>query len=119
MYSSSNTMGTLRLEGQKEGESGWSVIFSQPKTSNSAWQSVTVSPQELFNVYARYRFTVTTGTNYRSDVAIDDVVICYAYRKLPVTIATMTFRLAKKRDEISDKKVDELVMRKQRNEDET
>jgi len=67
--------------------------------SSTSWQSVTISTQELQGHYARYRFAVRTGSNYRSDVAVDNVKICYSAKKLPYIVATMSFSFApQKRD---------------------
>lgn len=70
MYGS--TMGTLQLQISLNNSSTWTTIWTQTGDKGNSWKSAYVN----LNAYAsstnaRLRFVGTTGTSFRSDMAID------------------------------------------------
>ena len=70
-------MGTLRLEASTDGGQTWgSPLWTRSGNQGNAWQQDTVDLATLAGLAGvRLRFRGTTGLDYTSDIALDDIVL--------------------------------------------
>ena len=77
MYGS--TMGQLTVEGRSNEDQNWTTLWSQTGELGNFWQLVEISLADYYGASGvQVRFTGTTGTSYRSDIAIDGLEIATA-----------------------------------------
>jgi len=86
-----NTMGTLKLEISTDNGTTWSSIWSRSGNKGNQWSLATI-PLSTYAMFSsiRFRFKGTTGSGYRSDMAIDDVKV-YSLACGNVTNTTLPF----------------------------
>lgn len=70
MYGS--TMGTLQLQVSVNNSSFWSTIWTKTGDQGNSWKTAYINLSSYAsNTNVRFRFVGTTGSSYRSDMAID------------------------------------------------
>lgn len=72
MYGSS--MGTITVYYQNDGSSTWTQVGSRSGNQGNSWQDFKLSLDHITG-NARLKISGTTGSDYMSDICIDDVVI--------------------------------------------
>jgi len=71
-----SSMGTLRVDVEQPLGSGlWTNIWSISGNQGQHWNNANISLSSYANEIVRFRFQGITGTNFESDIAIDDVCI--------------------------------------------
>lgn len=70
MYGSS--MGTLELQAMVEGGT-WTTLWSKSGNQSNTWHTATIDMASFLGGSVQVRFKGTTGSNYTSDMAIDNV----------------------------------------------
>ncbi len=73
-------MGTLEVEASTNNGSSWSSIWSESGNKGTSWLNATLSLDTYAGGTIQLRFKGTTGSNYTSDISVDDInlttVIC-------------------------------------------
>lgn len=72
MYGS--TMGSLALEASVDG-TNWTSLWSKSGDQGNSWSNASVNLSSYLGSNLQLRFVGTTGSSYRSDMAIDDISI--------------------------------------------
>lgn len=70
-----NDMGTLALEVSTDNGNTWSSLWSLNGNQGNQWFVQTVSLTGHQTAATKLRFVGTTGNNFRSDMAVDDIII--------------------------------------------
>ncbi|MBQ0735125.1 choice-of-anchor J domain-containing protein [Aquimarina celericrescens] len=73
MYGSN--MGTLEMRASTDGGSSWATIWSQTGDQGNNWNSQTVSLSTYSGTAIQLQIKGTTGSSFRSDMAIDNINI--------------------------------------------
>jgi hypothetical protein len=68
-------MGQLHLEASGDGGQSWETLFSVSGDQGEAWQPVQRDLSAYAGGLVRLRFRAVTGSGFRSDIAIDGIVI--------------------------------------------
>ena len=68
-------MGSLELEISINGNSTWNSIWSLSGDQGDVWNSEAIDLNAYLGQVVKLRFVGTTGSNYESDIAIDDIVL--------------------------------------------
>ena len=72
MYGSS--MGTLELQASIDGTS-WNTLWTKSGDQGNSWYNASVSLNSYIGTSVQLRYVATTGSSYRSDMAIDDISV--------------------------------------------
>ena len=67
-------MGRLNLQASTDNGATWATIWTKSGDQGNAWQSATVDLAAYSGV-VKFKFNATTGSNYTSDITIDDISI--------------------------------------------
>lgn len=70
-----NDMGTLKLEVSVNNGNSWTTLWSRSGNQGQSWYQATVSLSGYETGATKLRFVGTTGPNFRSDMAVDDVIV--------------------------------------------
>lgn len=73
MYGSN--MGTLKAEVSTNGGSSWAQIFSKTGDQGNSWTTESIDLNAYKGSNVTFRFTGTTGTSWRGDMALDNIRI--------------------------------------------
>ena len=68
-------MGSLALQASTNGGSSWTTIWNQSGNKGDSWLSASVSLADYLGSSVKLRFVGTTGNNWDSDMAIDNLNI--------------------------------------------
>lgn len=66
-------MGTLELQTSTDGGNTWNTVFTKSGNQGSAWLTATVDFSAYSSGDVKVRFVGTTGSNYTSDISIDNI----------------------------------------------
>lgn len=72
MYGSN--MGSIVLQASTDGNS-WSTLWSKSGDQGNSWFNESISLNSYLGSAVQLRYVATTGSSYRSDIAIDDISI--------------------------------------------
>ena len=78
-------MGTLELEISSDGSETWAELWSMTGDQGEGWLRAVIDLGAYADQIVRLRFAGTTGDGYRSDMAIDDILL----REVPACPATV------------------------------
>ncbi len=73
MYGSG--MGNLKLQMTTNNGQSWTTIWTKSSNQGNAWKYASVNLKSYVGQTVRFRFIGTTGSNYKSDMAIDNFKI--------------------------------------------
>ena len=68
-------MGTLNVQVQLDGETTWTTVWTRSGDQTNTWSSATVDLNTYAGQTFKIRFNGITGSNYTSDISIDDVSV--------------------------------------------
>ena len=66
-------MGTIDLEASDDNGTTWTSLWNRSGNQGNSWMSQNIDMSSYIGGSVQLRFNATTGTNYRSDFAIDNV----------------------------------------------
>lgn len=75
MYGTSNNLGTIDLEISLDNGVSWSSIWNQTGNQGNQWNTINISLDTYVGNPIALRYNRTTGTDFRGDVALDDIQI--------------------------------------------
>ncbi len=70
-----NTMGSLSLNVSTNNGSTWSALWSKSGDQGDQWYSAYIDLSGYNNSLTLIQFSAVTGSSYRSDIAIDNIVV--------------------------------------------
>ncbi|EAY26036.1 GEVED domain-containing protein [Microscilla marina] len=68
-------MGSLELQASTDGGATWNTIFTKSGNQGSTWLTATVDFSAYSSGDVKVRFVGATGTNYTSDISIDNIIL--------------------------------------------
>jgi hypothetical protein len=71
-------MGSLKLEASTNNGSSWTSVFTKSGDQGNSWKSGSVNLASYTGDAVKLRFVGTTGSGWRSDIAVDDVKLTTA-----------------------------------------
>ena len=69
-----SSMGTLRLQASLDGVN-WATLFEESGTNQNLWKSQVINLSAYAGKYVQLKFSGTTGSDWASDMAIDQISI--------------------------------------------
>ncbi|WP_299105855.1 GEVED domain-containing protein [uncultured Tenacibaculum sp.] len=70
-----NNVGSLKVQGLKDGQTSWTDLWSDSGNKGNQWNSVSVNLSAYLGGKVKLRLVGTTGNGWSSDIAVDDLAV--------------------------------------------